>query len=155
MPRVTISGGSLKRAISSAFNAPPAQPIRERPAAPTASGKCQSCQAAPKTTAAKPIIEPTERSMPPVTMTGVRASASNPTSTLIRIDLKEISPGEEIFRDGREDCDLGQQRQQQDPFAVGEQALAPGFMRGLRQGRFHVVFERDGRRAPITPSRPE
>src|SRR5579863_844653 len=89
-PSVTISSGIWKRAINSAFSAPPAAPVRSAASVATARGKCQSCQAAPKTTAASPIMEPTERSMPPLIRTGVNAMASRPTSTLVRITSKKL-----------------------------------------------------------------
>ena len=40
---------------------------------------------APNTTAARPIIDPTERSIPPVMMMGVKARARRPTSTASRV----------------------------------------------------------------------
>src|SRR6266478_5080214 len=89
-PSVTISGGRLSRAIARAFNAPPAHPSSSATTVASGIDRCQSRQAAPKTTAARPIIEPTERSMPPVMMTGVNASASNPSSTLNRIISKKF-----------------------------------------------------------------
>src|SRR5216684_5414493 len=89
-PSVTISGGRLSRAIATAFNAPPAHPSSSATTAASRIDRCQSRHAAPKTTAARPIIEPTERSMPPVMMTGVSASASNPSSTLNRIISKKF-----------------------------------------------------------------
>ena len=59
-------------------------------------GNPQSRQAAPKTTAASPIIEPTDKSIPPVIMTGVSASASSPSSTLSRMTSKKL-PQEKKF----------------------------------------------------------
>ena len=50
----------------------------------------------PKLTAHRPIIDPTERSMPPVTITGVSASASSPISTPSRIHSKKF-PSEKKF----------------------------------------------------------
>src|ERR1035438_198177 len=90
-PSVTTSGGRLKRAINSAFKAPPAQPISSAVNNAPASGKCPSRQSAPNETAANPIIEPTERSMPPVMITGVRAKANSPNSTLKRITSMRFS----------------------------------------------------------------
>ena len=58
--------------------------------AATAIGRCQSCHAMPKSTAARPIIAPTDRSMPPVTITGVSAIASRPSSTLSRLISKKL-----------------------------------------------------------------
>ena len=91
-PSVTMSGGMSRRAISTrvqraarAADASSATRGRGR------SGRCQSCTAAPNTTAASPIIEPTDRSMPPVMITGVSATASSPSSTLSRSDLEEVA----------------------------------------------------------------
>src|SRR5713101_8003484 len=89
-PSVTISGGRLSRAITTAFNAPPAHPRSSVMTAASGIDRCQSRQADPNTTAARPIIDPTERSMPPVMMMGVSASASNPSSTLNRIISKKF-----------------------------------------------------------------
>src|SRR5262245_22731218 len=85
VPSVTMSGGNLKRAMSAALSAPPAIPMTS--VAPTAigNGKPTSCHRNPNATAERPIIDPTERSIPPVTMIGVSASASRPISTLRRV----------------------------------------------------------------------
>ena len=93
-----MSAGKFRRATSAAFNAPPRAPTISVMAAAMAIGKCVSRHRPPSTTAASPIIEPTERSMPPEMMIGVRASASSPTSTLSRVisnafdALKKFSP---------------------------------------------------------------
>src|SRR3569833_2286306 len=91
VPRVTISGGSFSREINPALSAPPAQPTASAASTPAPAGRCQSLTATPKTTAASPIMEPTERSMPPVTMTGVIAIESSPSSTLKRMTSKKLS----------------------------------------------------------------
>src|SRR5262245_15318592 len=83
-PRVTISGGSRSFEMRSAFRPPPAIPDMRAIHAAAGTGKFQSRHAAPNTTAARPIIEPTDRSIPPVMITGVSATASNPSSTLKR-----------------------------------------------------------------------
>src|SRR5215470_4115801 len=83
-PRVTISGGSCSFEMRNAFRPPPAIPDRRAIHAATGNGKFQSRHAVPNTTAARPIIEPTDRSIPPVMITGVSATASNPSSTLKR-----------------------------------------------------------------------
>src|ERR1022692_1261066 len=44
----------------------------------------------PNTTAESPMTEPTDKSMPPVTMIGVSASASSPSSTLRRTTSKKF-----------------------------------------------------------------
>src|SRR5438552_1217631 len=89
-PRVTMSAGRFKRAISSAFKPPPAHPNKTAMTAQAMSGRCASRHIAPKVTAARPIIEPTDRSMPPVTSTGVSATASRPSSTLNRSTSKKL-----------------------------------------------------------------
>src|SRR5205814_1870685 len=53
--------------------------------------KWPSCQAAPNATADKPIIEPTDKSIPPEMMTGVRATAIKPSSTLNRVTSKKLA----------------------------------------------------------------
>ena len=76
-----MSGGNLSLVMSTAFSAPPATPSRSVSATAIGIGRPTSRQSQPSTIAARPIIEPTERSMPPVTMIGVSASASSPIST--------------------------------------------------------------------------
>src|SRR5437868_4195092 len=76
-----MSGGKPSRVIITALSAPPAVPNSSVSTTASGSGTWASRQSAPSTTAASPIIEPTDRSMPPVMMTGVSASASSPTST--------------------------------------------------------------------------
>src|SRR5215831_5109708 len=85
VPSVTMSGGNLRRAMSAALSAPPAIPMRNVAPTATDNGKPTSCHRNPNATAARPIIDPTERSIPPVTMIGVSASASRPISTLRRV----------------------------------------------------------------------
>ncbi len=45
----------------------------------------------PKTTAERPISDPTDRSMPPLVITGVSATASRPISTLSRSTSKALA----------------------------------------------------------------
>src|SRR4051812_5344530 len=85
VPNVTMSGGKSSRAIITALSAPPSSPSTSVSATASGSGTPASRQSAPSTTAASPIIEPTERSMPPVMMIGVIASASSPISTARRV----------------------------------------------------------------------
>src|SRR5580698_8527971 len=89
-PRVTINGGILRRVISAAFSAPPSDPVSRASAAATGMGRPASCHAAPKITAASAIMEPTERSMPPVITIGVMASDNKPNSTLRRMTSKKF-----------------------------------------------------------------
>src|SRR5438132_2353376 len=91
VPSVTISGGKPRRATIAALSAPPRRPTAN--AAPTAAamGQWASCQSDPSTTADNPIIDPTDRSMPPVMMTAVSARASKPSSTLRRVISKAFA----------------------------------------------------------------
>ena len=75
--RSSAPGGADRRRASSAAARRSAAPRRAR--------------AVPKTTADRPISEPTERSMPPLTITGVSATASRPISTLRRDDLEGVA----------------------------------------------------------------
>ena len=85
VPSVTISGGNLSRVIITALSAPPATPSSSVSAITSGSAKPSSRHSAPSTTAESPIIEPTDRSMPPVMMIGVSARDSNPSSTASRV----------------------------------------------------------------------
>src|SRR5919198_1583822 len=89
-PSVTMSGGMSSAEINAAFRTPPAHPASKATAAAAPIGRLQSRYAAPKTTAARPIMAPTDRSIPPVTRIGVIATASRPTSTLRRITSKRF-----------------------------------------------------------------
>src|SRR5579884_3095071 len=84
-------GGISSLVISAALSAPPAAPVASASAAAAGMGRPPSRQAAPKMTAARPIMEPTERSMPPVIITGVVASASRPSSTESRAISKKLA----------------------------------------------------------------
>ena len=91
VPSVTIKGGKRSRVMSSAFRPPAPAPITSVSAAATATGRPASRQIIPNTTADKPISEPTDRSMPPETITGVSASANRPISTLKRRTSKALA----------------------------------------------------------------
>src|SRR5215475_13258089 len=80
VPSVTISRGTRRLATSSAFSAPPAHPTARASAMAPTIEKFHSRYAAPITTADRPSIDPIERSMPPVTMTGVMATDNRPSS---------------------------------------------------------------------------
>ena len=97
VPRVTISGGNFKREIINAFSAPPPIPTTSVMTAAKAIGRWASRHKPPSTTADKPIIDPTERSMPPVIMIGVSTSASSPTSTLRRVISKAFAAERKLF----------------------------------------------------------
>ena len=81
----------FSRVISTAFSAPPAQPSSSAAPAAAAIGQPPSRQSAPNTTAESPMMEPTDRSIPPVIMIGVSASASRPNSTLRRTTSKKFA----------------------------------------------------------------
>jgi hypothetical protein len=74
-------------------------------------------------TEASPIIEPTDRSMPPETMTGVNREQAQLDAE--SRNLEEVAQREKIRRDRREEHDLAAERQQQHPFAVRKPPLAP------------------------------
>ena len=86
-PSVTIKGGIRSRVMSRALSAPASTPTPSAPAAASGIGKWASRHILPKSTAVNPMSEPTDRSMPPVTITGVIARASNPNSTFSRTRL--------------------------------------------------------------------
>ena len=89
-PRVTIKGGN-----PAAGDQEPVDTARQRAeyqghARRPADRQPGSRQSLPKTTAERPISEPTERSMPPLVITGVKATASRPISTLSRSTSKAL-----------------------------------------------------------------
>ncbi len=73
----------------------------------------------------KPINEPTERSIPPLTITGVKAIDSKPISTLSRSTSKALSRVRKVGADRREDDDLQRQEPQQDALRGVEPDLVP------------------------------
>ena len=83
-PSVTIKAGMRPRVIKSPFKLPASAPRQRVAAAATPIESPPSRQSLPKTTAERPISDPTDRSMPPVVITGVRATAKRPISTLRR-----------------------------------------------------------------------
>src|SRR6185503_4038632 len=83
-PSVTMSAGMRRRVISVAFSSPASPPIPSVATAATAIGRWASRHSLPNSTAERPMREPTDRSMPPVTITGVIASARRPISALSR-----------------------------------------------------------------------
>ena len=60
--------------------------------------------------------------MPPVMMTGVSASASNPTSTLSRGNLKRIGGGQKVVANNTEHQAFKQQHEQQHPLVIRKQS---------------------------------
>ena len=70
--------------IKSPFKLPASAPRQRVAAAAMPMESPPSRQSLPKTTAERPINDPTDRSMPPVVITGVKATARRPISTLRR-----------------------------------------------------------------------
>ena len=88
MPSVTMNGGILVRAMSRPLTAPATVAASTPPAMPGTSPKATSC--IPPSTLTMPSSEPTERSMPPLTMAKVwpiesRASTEDWRATLVRL----------------------------------------------------------------------
>ena len=79
-----------RRVTRNPFKAPATAPTSNVNGAATTTGIPRSRQNAPNRTADRPIKEPTERSMPPPTITGVNATASRPISTLSRRTSKPL-----------------------------------------------------------------
>ena len=82
---MTISGGNRNFVIIKALSVPPNTPTTKVKTIASGSGKCASRHNAPITTAESPIIEPTDKSIPPVIIIGVITSASKPISTAKRV----------------------------------------------------------------------
>jgi hypothetical protein len=80
-PNVTMRGGIRSRVMMSALSPPPATPTPTAASAAAPTGQPASRHSFPSTTATSPRSDPTDRSMPPVMMTGVTASANRPIST--------------------------------------------------------------------------
>src|SRR3984957_16928735 len=96
-PSVTISGGIRSRVMSSEFNPPQAAPTHNAAPAAVAGEHPPSRQVLPKITAHKPSSEPMDRSIPPVRITGVCASASKPSGTLRRETSKKFPAVKKFF----------------------------------------------------------
>ena len=75
---------------------PPNSPTASVATIANHSGMPASRQSPPITTAAKPIIEPTERSMPPVIMIGVITNASKTNLDTQPRDLEKVTGSEEV-----------------------------------------------------------
>ena len=86
VPSVTTNGGNPTQAISTPFTAPAANPVAS-PAPIASHHGPASCSTSPAAIAANPITEPTDRSMPPVTMTVVMPSAMMPMKAKLRVML--------------------------------------------------------------------
>ena len=75
MPRVAINGCRRRRTIKSALISPTSPPARMPTSTAIGVGNPQAVSASAATSPAQAIIEPTERSMPPVIITSVIPSA--------------------------------------------------------------------------------
>ena len=96
----------------------PAQPTASATAAAAGIGRCRSCHAAPKQTAASPIMAPTDKSMPPVIRIGVSAMASSPSSALSRAISKKLASVKKFGAMSAKIADFGRQaRRQARPYA--------------------------------------
>ena len=91
MASVAIRGGTLKRVMISPLMPPARVPARSARTIATASGRPRPCQRVPSRIAVRPRIEPTDRSMPPVTITKVMAKATRLTSAIRRPWFKRLS----------------------------------------------------------------
>src|SRR5690242_2386965 len=91
VPSVAIRGGIRRRVTSNPFRPPAAAPSATATAAAAPMGSPPSRQHLPRTTAVRPIRDPTDRSIPPETITGVSATASRPISTLSRRTSKPFA----------------------------------------------------------------
>ena len=76
----------------------------------------------PKTTAVSPMIEPTDRSMPPVISTGVIAIAISPISTLNRVTSKKFATVRKRGAMTAKTSDRDRERGQRRPLAVWKPA---------------------------------
>ena len=79
------------RVINRPFRLPASAPNNSVEAAAPLIDSPLSRQSLPKTTAERPINDPTDRSMPPLVITGVKATARRPISTLNRITSKAFA----------------------------------------------------------------
>jgi len=79
-----MSGGNRSHVMSDALMPPASAPMPSVQAAASGIGIPASRHSLPKRIAHNPSSEPTDRSIPPVRMTGVIASASRPISTECR-----------------------------------------------------------------------
>ena len=135
VPSVTISGGNRSRVINSALRPPAAVPISSVPTAAAGMGQPKSRYNSPNSTADNPISEPTDKSMPPVTMTGVIATAKQSDFHQQPRDLERVRPRQEIRADRAEDDNLGRQHGGQHQLVRDLEATQRGgFTRGRELG---------------------
>ena len=124
-PSVTISGGRFSLVISTAFSSPATHPNTSAAPAAAGIGQPPSRHSTPNTTAESPMMEPTDKSIPPVIMIGVIASASKPSSTLNRTTSKKFDSVKKFSPIAGEDRQFHRQRKRQHPLPVREADLAP------------------------------
>src|SRR6267143_622319 len=86
-----MSGGTLKRVMMRPFTRPASPPAPTARTMATGSANPTFFQNKPTRITERPSIEPTERSMPPVTITKVMVSATRPTSAIRRPWLRRLS----------------------------------------------------------------
>src|SRR2546425_115649 len=86
-----MSGGTLKRVMMRPFTRPASPPAPTASTMATGRANPTFFQNTPTRIAERPSIEPTERSMPPVTITKVMVSATRPTSDIRRPWLRRLS----------------------------------------------------------------
>src|SRR5438552_3122288 len=86
-----MSGGTLKRVMMKPLMRPPSPPALTARTMATGRANPTFFQNTPTRIAERPSIEPTERSMPPVTITKVMVSATRPTSAISRPWLRRLS----------------------------------------------------------------
>ena len=79
-----ISGGTRTRTMSSPLKKPATAPTAIAMTIASSSGRPKFFQLTPSMIAASPMIEPTERSMPPVMMMKVIGRATSATSVINR-----------------------------------------------------------------------
>src|SRR5258705_120149 len=89
--RVAMSGGTLKRVMMKPLMRPASHPAPTARTMATGRANPTFFQNTPTRIAERPSIDPTERSMPPVTITKVMVSATRPTSAIRRPWLRRLS----------------------------------------------------------------
>ena len=92
VPSVTINGGRFSRVINTALKPPPNAPIPTTAKLASHGSIPSRLTIMPNNTAHNPIIDPTDKSIPPVRITGVMATASRPISTEWRKTLETFRP---------------------------------------------------------------
>ena len=120
-----MSGGMSKRAMSHAFNAPPAHPTDSANAAAAGSGQVPVLVRRAEHHRGQPHHRSDRQIDAAADDHRRQRHGEQPQLDAEAGDLEEVSEREEVLRDGREERDLGGERQQQDPLTVREPALAP------------------------------